>query len=947
MNIRRFSGLGCFFTLLSLFSTGWSDSTPQSLAGKWQVRLDPKDLGLSQDWLNPKTPFDHFINLPGTTDQARLGTPCHTAPEISKAGLAGLVRNFSYIGPAWYRRTIEIPKKWDGKRITLFLERVIWESRVWLDGKEIGKQNSLSAPHEFDLSSATPGKHDLLIRIDNRQQFDVGRSHAYIEDTQSIWNGIVGKIELRATPLVWIDQIHLNPDPSKPSVEIRIGNRTGKAGSGNLLFRINSGNNPSEKSVPVKWDAQGGTATQALDFAGKLPVWSEFHPNLHQLSLTLKSENDQDTRELSFGLRKIARSGMSITLNDLPVFFRGTHEGCSFPLTGYPPMDVEEWRRIFKILKQWGLNHMRFHSYCPPDACFTAADEEGIYLQPELPLWTGKLDAPGDEKRVAWVREEARRVIEAYRNHPSMVLFCLGNELQGQFKFLQNLLAECKQSDPSRLYTMTSNRLWILDAPAKLGEPNMPPLVDDFLVERAFWNKKEKDGMRGQTFFAESPNTSIDFSQTLKRSPLPLLTHEIGQWNAFPNLAEIPKYTGVLRPINLEAIRDDLKKNGLLSQAADFTRVSGKFCTELYKQELELALRSTPLSGYQLLDLHDYPGQGTAHVGLLDSFWDPKGFAEPAPFREACSPIVPLIRLPKRVYTSDETLSAKLEFVNFLEKPISNVSPQWEIKTSDGKLIGNGKLDPMNLPLGAAIPAGTLTASLSSVAQPTEATIRVSAPEACALNSWKIWIVPVLPKIDYPKVLVTSSLAEAQANLAKGGTVLFLPTQGSIRQRQDTSFLPAFWSPVYFTNQAGTMGLLIQNKHPALADFPTQEYCNWQWWSLLTPCAGSVVLDQVKNIQPIVQTIDAFSRNQKLGLLFEVKVGSGRLLVCSLNLSGNDDPIRRQMRSSLIRYLSEPAPAKLDKLSTNEIALLFRDLPPEETKQAGWAKDLEPIPVKK
>ena len=936
--------------LLSLLALGVAHplmgSETQSLAGRWQIRLDPKDLGISQDWTDPQVSFAQSISLPGTTDQARLGTPCRAEPEISKAGLAGLTRKFSYIGPAWYRRTIEIPKEWKEKRITLFLERVIWESRVWLDGQEIGHQNSLSTPHEFDLSSIQPGKHDLLLRIDNRQQFDVGRSHAYIEDTQSIWNGVVGKIELRATPSVWIDQVHLNPDPAKPSVEIRISNRTGKAGSGNLLIRISGANNTSEKSVPVKWVAQGDTITLPFDFAGKLPVWSEFHPNLHHLSLTLHSEDGQDTRELSFGLRKIARSGMSITLNDLPVFFRGTHEGCSFPLTGYPPMDVEGWRRIFKILKQWGLNHMRFHSYCPPEACFTAADEEGIYLQPELPLWTGKLDAPGDDKRVAWVREEARKVIETYRNHPSMVLFCLGNELQGNFRFLQDLLGELKRRDPSRLYTMTSNRLWLLDAPAKLGEPNMPPLVDDFLVERAFWNKKEKDGMRGQTFFAEPPNTSIDFSQTLQRSPLPLLTHEIGQWNAFPNLAEIPKYTGVLRPINLEAIRDDLKKNGLLTQAADFTRASGKFCSELYKQELELALRSTPLSGYQLLDLHDYPGQGTAHVGLLDSFWDPKGFAQPGPFREACSPIVPLIRLPKRVYTSDETLSAKLEFVNYLEKPISNVSPQWEIKTSSGKFIGEGKLGPMNLPLGATIPAGTLTSSLSAVTEPTEATIRINAPEACAMNSWKIWIVPAQPKVDFSNVLVTSSLTGAQASLSKGGTVLYLPTLGSIRQRQDTSFLPAFWSPVYFTNQAGTMGLLIQNKHPALADFPTEEYCNWQWWSLLTPCAGSVVLDQVKSIQPIVQTIDAFSRNQKLGLIFEVKVGSGRLLVCSANLSGDLDPMRRQMRASLIRYLSGPTPSNLIKLSESELSALFC----EESHTSGsekWSKDLEPVPVKK
>ena len=934
-----------------LLALGWAypllGSDTQSLAGKWQIRLDPKDLGISQDWTDPRVSFAQSISLPGTTDQARLGTPCRAEPEISKAGLAGLTRKFSYIGPAWYRRTIDIPKEWEGKRITLFLERVIWESRLWLDGREIGQQNSLSTPHEFDLSSIRPGKHDLLLRIDNRQQFDVGRSHAYIEDTQSIWNGMVGKIELRATPSVWIDQVHLNPDPSKPSVEIRIGNRTGKAGSGNLLLNVSRGNHSSERSVPVKWDAQGGTVTLPLDFAGKLPVWSEFHPHLQQLSVALRSDNGEDSRELSFGLRKIARSGMSITLNDLPVFFRGTHEGCSFPLTGYPPMDVEGWRRIFKILKQWGLNHMRFHSYCPPEACFIAADEEGIYLQPELPLWTGKLDAPGDDKRVAWVREEARRVLETYRNHPSMVLFCLGNELQGNYRFLQDLLGELKRTDPSSLYTMTSNRLWLLDAPAKLGEPNMPPLVDDFLVERAFWNKKEKDGMRGQTFFAETPNTSIDFSQTLKRSPLPLLTHEIGQWNAFPNLAEIPKYTGVFRPINLEAIRDDLKKNGLLSQAADFTRASGKFCAELYKQELELALRSTPLAGYQLLDLHDYPGQGTAHVGLLDSFWDPKGFADPAPFREACSPIVPLLRLPQRVYASDETLSAKLEFVNYLEKPISNVSPQWEIITSGGKLIAEGKLGPLDLPLGAAIPVGTITASLASVAHPTEVTIRVTAPEACAMNSWKIWIVPANSTRDLTNVLVTSSLTEAQASLSKGGTVLYLPTQGSIRQRQDTSFLPAFWSPVYFTNQAGTMGLLIQNQHPALADFPTEEYCNWQWWSLLTPCAGSVVLDQVKNIQPIVQTIDAFSRNQKLGLIFETKVGSGRLLACCANLSGDTDPMRRQMRTSLIHYLSGPAPSNLTRISETELSALFRDDQPHGPDSGKYSKDLEPVPVKK
>jgi hypothetical protein len=108
-----------------------------------------------------------------------------------------------------------------------------------------------------------------------------------------------------------------------------------------------------------------------------------------------------------------------------------------------------------------------------------------------------------------------------------------------------------------------------------------------------------------------------------------------------------------------------------------------------------------------------------------------------------------------------------------------------------------------------------------------------------------------------------------------------------------------------------------------------------------------VVLDQVKSIQPIVQTIDAFSRNQKLGLIFEVKVCSGRLLVCSANLSGDTDPMRRQMRASLIRYLSESAPSNLTKISETELSALFQEDQSQGSSSEKWSKDLEPVPVKK
>lgn len=949
LNLSWLSG---FFLTFAVAAAAPSAPT-LSLAGEWQIRLDPKLIGISQNWLAPEAQFDQILSLPGTTDQAGLGIPLQTHPDLSKSGLAGLVRKNSFIGPAWYRRNIDIPDTWRGKRVTLFLERVLWESQVWIDGKEIGKQNSLSTPHIFELPLDTScGQHQLVIRVDNRIQFETGRSHAYIEDTQSIWNGIIGKIELRSSPITWIDSIRVDPNPLAASAEVHIGNLSGKSGEGMLVGELTNGKHHQKISRSVKWDTTGGVISLKLAPEKGDAPWSEFHPNLCKLSLTLQSkEAGNHTQEVTFGFRKIATNGPSLELNDIPLFLRGTHEGASFPLTGYPPMDVEGWRRLFKILKEWGLNHMRFHSYCPPDACFTAADEEGIYLQAELPLWVGDLGKKGDDKRTQWVRDEAKKIMANYGNHPSLILFSLGNELHGEYQFLQNFLRELKISDTRRLYTMTSNRLWVFDGPAGSGEIDGPTIADDFLVERAFRKDGKIEGMRGQSFFSELPNTSVDFQNILGRASRPLITHEIGQWTTFPNLAEISKYTGVLRPINLEAIRDDLTRNGLIDQVHDFTKASGKFSAELYKQEIELALRSKTLAGYQMLDLHDYPGQGTAHVGLLDSFWDSKQIAEPSYFREVCAPVVPLARMAKRVYTNDEEFVATVEFVNHSENTISNVHPVWEITTKESGVIARGTLPTLNLTLGACIPAGTISIALAEVTKATLATLRINAPEANASNSWSLWIIPAKSPPKPKSVVVTDSISHAKKLLKHAGKVLYCPNQTSILKRQDTAFLPAFWSPVYFTNQSGTMGLLIQSQHPALAEFPTSDHSDWQWWSILSPSPGAVVLDQVDLQQrPIVQVIDSFSRNQKLAFVFEARVDEGHLIVCAADLTnkGISDPMCRQLRSSLVRYLALESAPNISSLSEKDLDSLFRDDPARSASSGvEWLKDLEPPPPQK
>jgi hypothetical protein len=304
--------------------------------------------------------------------------------------------------------------------------------------------------------------------------------------------------------------------------------------------------------------------------------------------------------------------------------------------------------------------------------------------------------------------------------------------------------------------------------------------------------------------------------------------------------------------------------------------------------------------------------------------------------------------MPKRVYTSDETFVGQVEFANFSQGILRDVVTKWELHSPSG-LLAEGTLTAVDVPLGACHPAGEIKASLASVTKPTEATLTLTA--GAARNSWKIWILPPDAPIDAEGVLVTTSLRDAQAALAKGGRVLYAPGKESIRQRQDTAFLPAFWSPVYFTNQAGTMGLLIDKKHPALADFPTADHTDWQWWSILTPSPGAVVLDQVGvKTQPIVQVIDAFSRNQKLGLVFESRVGEGHLIVCAADFSEEalQDPMRRQLRSSLVQYLKKTKTTPQDKLTEAQLDQLFQDVSDQEkTVHREWSKDLEPPPPKK
>ena len=848
-----------------------------SLAGEWRFDIASTNADGYARTLPGK------VHLPGTMDDAGLGPRNTKAPT-----LAGPYRLHDYAGPAWYQREMEIPSGWQGKRVTLFLERCRWVTTVWLDDRCIGSQDSLIAPHVYDFGTGvTPGRHRLTICVDNTVKLNLGSFvSALFGGTWGNMNGIVGRIELNATPPVWIDDVQVYPSVAKRSalVKVRIGNATGKEGRGALSV--------GAKSVEAQWDSEGGKAEVEVDL-GKAKLWDEFSPNLTELRLKL----GEDERTVRFGLREFAAKGTQFTMNGRPVFLRGTLECSVWPLTGYPPTDVPAWQRIFRIMKSYGLNFIRFHSWCPPEAAFAAADIEGIMIQAEGPQ--ANVEAGVDSARDAFIEAEFKRMVDTYGNHPSFCTMTLGNEYGGKESLLTGWVDMLIRRDARHLYSSascaqtTANRQWTELADGR--------------------------GVYG-------PGTQRDLRGVVASDARPIVGHEIGQWMFFPDFAEMKKYTGVMAPKNFELIRTDLAEKHLLDLAPQYVRASGPFAVLLYKEEIEVLLRTPGYAGFSLLDLHDYPTQGTALVGPLDPFWDSKGFITPAAFRRFCGPTVPLLRMPKRTYTSDEAFDATADLAHYGPADLPHAEPVWTIKDEHGREVASGKLAVVSAPTGKLTALGVIHASLEKAAAPANLTVTVGLKGTEFANDWDIWVYPAHVAPAAPSyVVVCEKWEPARAALAEGKKVVFFPTTANSKQSLRGRFLPVFWSPVWFpTQKPNTMGLLCDAAHPLFARFPTDFHSDWQWFELMQHSRLFILDDTPPDYRPVAQVIDNFARNHKIGAMFEARVGRGELLVCGFDLPAQaTDPAARQLLASLYAYVGTAAFEPTKELSSDFLDQLF------------------------
>ena len=895
------------------------------LRGAWQFRLDPKDEGLAAGWATNALP--DRISLPATTDLAGFGAP---EPDPNPGYLS---REHKFIGAAWYQREVVIPEPWGGREVELFLERVLWESRAFVDGRECGAQDSLGTPHVHSLGKLSPGKHMLALRIDNRMIHPIGdRGHCYTDFTQTIWNGAVGRIELRARDAVSLGLVRVFPNAAQCRVEaeVTVENTTGAAASTALqLFLREPGESRvlTGKSFPRELAPGTNTLRLVLDLGFTPKTWDEFSPQLYLLEVRLAGGNEAEVSTHTVGFRTLARQGNRLLVNGRPTFLRGNLDCAQYPRTGHPPMDVEGWRKVFRVCQEYGLHHVRFHSWCPPEAAFIAADEMGLYLLAEvlwIDGWMGgpnshkDMDTPGYPKGVgkgdrtidAYVRTETRRMLDTYGNHPSFCFFAIGNELgSSDFKVMGEWMRQEKERDPRHFYAASTARA-ITPADDFSDTHNIP-------------------GIGGVVNRLGVPHTDWDYEQSYSRAPVPIIAHEMGQMPVYPDWREIAKYTGPLRARNFELFRAMAQTNGILDQSADLQAASGAMNRLIYKNEMEAQLRSPGCAGVSWLSLQDFPGQGEALVGWLDTFYESKGFVTAEQFRRYSATTVPLARFKKFVWTTNESFSATAQISHWGAQPLAGVRTTWTLRDAKGATVARGDFNPVDLPVGSVTTLGPISAGLGCVTPPQKVNLEIALAGTKCANDWDLWVFPSTSAESVSAgVTVTDKPAEAWEALARGGRVVLLAHKlGDKTNTRLAAWMPLFWSARFFPGQdRDTLGALVQAEHPAFARFPTDRHLDWQWWEICEGARGFVLDDQPADYRPIVQPVSDYHFNHKLGSVFEFATAEGgRLLVCGYDVTSRLDqrPAARQLRESLLPYAGGDAFAPGTIIAKEGFARLF------------------------
>lgn len=926
------------------------------LNGTWYFSLDPHE---EQNWHEQQSLPSDQIQVPGSWEEQGYGEPSPHEP------LGTWKKPNEYEGVAWYVKEVEIPEHFQTQRVYLTLKGVRWVSKLWIDGIYVGEQDSLVTPHRYEITSYVhAGKtHRFAIRIDNRMKLPLHESHIHSYHTSTYWGGITGGIELEAEQRGAIRSVRIYPHVMQRQLKISFDLDHDYPYSDSESWKIvakvtdDSDRRVAEKAFEIDLSALRKKAfplemVMDLPEPEQLRLWSPDTPHLHQLELTLiKAGETFSTTTCRFGLRSFEAEGQQFLLNGVPVFLSGYVDCCVFPLTGYPVWDVEHYRKQFRTAKKYGFNHVRLHGWTPPEPFWIAADEEGMLVQTELPHWSRQYLDRGKEPDQAtheFLQRELHRILDQLQHHPSFVMMSMGNELIGDegHPALNEFVNIARKKDATRLYTDNTG----------FGQLPAQDREGDYFIPTLNWHPPYHISQ------AATPDTAGDFREIARLEPKPLIAHEHGQFTMYVRPEEEQKYTGVLQPYWLKSIKETLSTRGMDKDVDRFIEATGKHMVASLKESLEKVRRTAGISGVQMLDIRDFPGQGHATVGILDVFWDSKQVIEPDSFQQFNGQTVLLMRTSSRTYFSGEPIQVELEVSHF-GQPIPAALLKWEFELEDGT-VHSGSKEVSNIAGGGLTELTRLSVSIHvKTAQKVRLKVVLSTKQHDFCNDWDFWVFPAWTQPEHTSRIWTnieelrSILYGAQFSewiginehthievrdidlaiashlsrdvlqyVVDGGKAWLMIEADQLQDGVETKYLPIFWNYLWFPEQGGTtMGMLVHD-HPALQNFPTNGCSEWHWYHLVNG-ATAIGLDTVSHIQPVVEVIDNFYRAKKLAYVFEAQVGKGKIFVSSLNtkdIKTMKKPEIQYFIAQSLRYLRSDSFQPEARLSVGELLGLFK-----------------------
>lgn len=954
------------------------------LNGKWHVVLEDGTTGQ--------------MDLPGTLDENGIGhrdvganqwhpdaVLGNAAGEIDKdAPIATrFTRRHTYEGEARISRKITVPD-YGTDRLFVLAERAR-ALRLLVDGEacSVFRQGTLSTPYIFELTGAAPGEHEFTFLSDNSYpgmpKAAIYYSSAATDETQTNWNGILGECSMYTRPQNFIDSLRVYPRAVKKEEKNKAGGYVL-----DVCVELAPGAKKVYKDAKIILQSEAlaageledtQTLTEIISYSGEglaeagtdkeenpktmeiwfrdLPLrenvklWDEDEGNLYEMAVTLDNGMSAEDKGGStaecrtrFGIRSFGDNGSGrLALNGRAIFLRGEANCAEYPETGHPPMTIPEWKEMLLKYRSYGINFVRFHSHCEPEAAFAAADELGMLLQPELSHWDPK-DAFGTEESYRYYRAELVDLLKTYANHPSFVMLTLGNELQAQDEGrerMRELVRTAKRMDPTRLYANGSNAFY--------GEEGCDPESDfytsqsckDVVIRGTF------SGMRG--YLNENyPSADRTYDEAMaeirKEYQKPVFSFEVGQFEVLPDFEELESFHGISDPVNLKLIKKRVEERGLLPTWEKYVEATGELSRLAYREEIEAAMRTRELSGISLLGLQDFPGQGAALVGMMNSHLEPKpyDFARPERFREFFQECRILVKLPHYTYEAGERLIAEVEAANFGKRNIEGVFC-WTL-AGKKSVSENGNCEPAEIKSkntviatgedteiticrpGSYTEVGSLDIPLDFVEKNTALTLKVRIGDS--ISAYPIWVyrktTPVCPENVYETRAFDVKTREILQN---GGRVYLSPDadKESLPNSIKTQFTTDFWSVGTFADQEGGMGQLIDTEHPIFKEFPTDFHTDWQWWIMATKRA--VILPHP--MKTIITEMDSYAFLRPMAQMIEFRCLKGKVLLSTMELHKSQQyPEVRALQASIYTYLSGENFEPAEEITEEELSMLVR-----------------------